>query len=416
MYPIYQRTASESPSMASSQPSSPPHRTPKLRASCDGCYLAKVRCTKERPVCSRCKSLSFLCTYSPSQRSGKRRIVQNRTSEPENYNPQTVGIPHRHLLGFQHHYSDTEPSNHNGRLFFNSNSDSMRLGSHPNSPKGSEKTCSSGEQDDSPQKVSNNDPEDQTDSSGAMDITFPFSLSSIPNQHTSDTTAQLARKCGNLPRQLPVATGAPCTLPEQFTDWTSEFSLPMMEDELLSIALPPELSGSSCNCFDSIFEALYALQKQFKSHPTTLDAVLAANQDVIGRGEAILACDCSNDSTSIMLLSGLIAKLLSLYSSISGTSSTSSSSSPESSDFVSITPPARITIGKYTMEGRDEEQMLTEIIMIELRKLNSMLLKFRDKFRGLPAEHESRTYEMLMNFLSTRIREVVNRLQPKVKQ
>lgn len=26
---------------------------PKLRASCDGCYLSKVKCSKETPICSR---------------------------------------------------------------------------------------------------------------------------------------------------------------------------------------------------------------------------------------------------------------------------------------------------------------------------------------------------------------------------
>ncbi|KFH45239.1 hypothetical protein ACRE_039570 [Hapsidospora chrysogenum ATCC 11550] len=46
-----------------------PPRQPRLRASCDGCFLAKVKCSKARPVCSRCLAVGFVCRYSPSSRS-----------------------------------------------------------------------------------------------------------------------------------------------------------------------------------------------------------------------------------------------------------------------------------------------------------------------------------------------------------
>lgn len=44
---------------------------PRLRASCDGCFLAKVKCSKLRPVCSRCLTVGLHCRYSPSSRAGK---------------------------------------------------------------------------------------------------------------------------------------------------------------------------------------------------------------------------------------------------------------------------------------------------------------------------------------------------------
>src|SRR6185437_5570380 len=46
-------------------------RQPKLRQSCDGCFLAKVKCSKARPICSRCLSVGLDCRYSPSSRAGK---------------------------------------------------------------------------------------------------------------------------------------------------------------------------------------------------------------------------------------------------------------------------------------------------------------------------------------------------------
>jgi Fungal Zn(2)-Cys(6) binuclear cluster domain len=52
------------------QPLSEPRQI-KLRASCDTCFLAKVKCSKARPVCSRCFGCGAVCNYSPSCRAGK---------------------------------------------------------------------------------------------------------------------------------------------------------------------------------------------------------------------------------------------------------------------------------------------------------------------------------------------------------
>jgi hypothetical protein len=49
----------------------PGTRQPKLRASCDGCYQSKIKCNKDRPMCSRCLTYGIDCVYSPSSRSGR---------------------------------------------------------------------------------------------------------------------------------------------------------------------------------------------------------------------------------------------------------------------------------------------------------------------------------------------------------
>lgn len=40
----------------------------KLRASCDACSRAKVKCDKVRPTCHRCGNMGICCNYSPSMR------------------------------------------------------------------------------------------------------------------------------------------------------------------------------------------------------------------------------------------------------------------------------------------------------------------------------------------------------------
>ena len=57
--------------------------TRKLRASCDKCYLAKIRCSKETPTCVRCSSHGYSCQYSPSQRIGKPRRLGHERSESQ---------------------------------------------------------------------------------------------------------------------------------------------------------------------------------------------------------------------------------------------------------------------------------------------------------------------------------------------
>ncbi|OJJ05022.1 hypothetical protein ASPVEDRAFT_197972 [Aspergillus versicolor CBS 583.65] len=71
--------ASES---TSSQPS--PHRVPngqqprKLRDSCIHCANSKVKCNKEKPVCSRCARRRLDCEYKVSRRTGRTSRAVNQ--------------------------------------------------------------------------------------------------------------------------------------------------------------------------------------------------------------------------------------------------------------------------------------------------------------------------------------------------
>ncbi|EME44336.1 hypothetical protein DOTSEDRAFT_172491 [Dothistroma septosporum NZE10] len=47
-------------------------RHARLKDSCDHCSVAKVRCTKEKPSCSRCHLRAIPCGYSYSRRAGRR--------------------------------------------------------------------------------------------------------------------------------------------------------------------------------------------------------------------------------------------------------------------------------------------------------------------------------------------------------
>ncbi|KAI6782090.1 uncharacterized protein J7T54_003510 [Emericellopsis cladophorae] len=60
-----------------------PPKQPRLRASCDGCFVAKIKCSKARPMCSRCLQNGLICHYSPSSRASH---ALNNTSSKDKKN------------------------------------------------------------------------------------------------------------------------------------------------------------------------------------------------------------------------------------------------------------------------------------------------------------------------------------------
>ena len=46
-------------------------RTRRLKDTCDVCSASKVKCKKQKPVCSRCAKLGLQCCYSPAKRKGR---------------------------------------------------------------------------------------------------------------------------------------------------------------------------------------------------------------------------------------------------------------------------------------------------------------------------------------------------------
>ncbi|KAF2133646.1 hypothetical protein P153DRAFT_393448 [Dothidotthia symphoricarpi CBS 119687] len=67
-------------------PSSAP--APKLRDSCDACASSKLKCHKQKPVCSRCAKRGIACNYLATRRAGRR--YDSRRSDrrrPDSFSP-----------------------------------------------------------------------------------------------------------------------------------------------------------------------------------------------------------------------------------------------------------------------------------------------------------------------------------------
>ena len=364
----------------------------KLRASCDGCYLAKLKCTKEKPTCPRCRNLGLTCHYSPSQRAGKTRARQHSSQSSQasqiSQSPQVCQSPQL-----------------------------CQTSQAPQVLQASEWTL------------------DALSNAQSMVTTEPLAESTVP------TTLQANNAFQPLWPDLPPSgpPGSATTLPDLDDDLLARwqdflptprneahlFKLPdvLIDDiappppdpEILPAIKPPSSDHRKpriCHCFPSLVQALQTIQAQATSPNTTaLDTVLSNSKDMISHGETMLHCTCSEDSSLVMLFAGLMAKHLSFYGPAATTSPPPFALSADTTTPMSSNVTSRVTIGNYTVDGEDEERLRTEITLMELQKLNTLLLKFRSKCSTLPVGSESHMYETVVNFLHTRLRETTARLQ-----
>ncbi|KAL9065194.1 MAG: hypothetical protein Q9161_008393 [Pseudevernia consocians] len=362
----------------------------KLRASCDGCYSAKLKCTKQRPTCPRCVSLGLVCRYSPSQRTGK----------PRRRNPQQQ--PSR------------QPTPNSG-WGFNVSNDPQSAGS---SMSHSQAMVTTSLQAFEPFQHASK-------ISSAFRDRLPSASPSVAEDEDllGQWSERLTTGCNDSLMQLSeYFTGFP---DGSMTGNLSISHLPMQKH-------PAPADPKACDCFDFLLQALHVMQtKSLNPHSLALDTILSDSKNMISRGEALLNCSCSENGTLIMLLASLVAEHLSFLQAAttaasaadSGSPTTTSTatgsttaSTPNSENQATASYASRLTIGNYMVDREDEARLRIEIILMELQKTNAFLAKFKAKVARLRVGYESQTYEGLVNVLCTRLREATIRLQKqKVK-
>ncbi|KAI1486578.1 aflatoxin regulatory protein-domain-containing protein [Biscogniauxia mediterranea] len=86
---VFPNSASSVPALAAS--TSPP--TPKLKDSCHNCATAKLRCSKEKPTCSRCEKQGKKCQYLATKRAGRKRVSSLNSRSSSTSSPGSMQIP-----------------------------------------------------------------------------------------------------------------------------------------------------------------------------------------------------------------------------------------------------------------------------------------------------------------------------------
>jgi hypothetical protein len=244
---------------------------PTLRASCDACNQAKVKCTKTNPQCARCKKHNIDCIYGISLRAGKRASQVTMPKKVESPPPL--------------------PTDWNMDL---------STSTTPYSPLEMD-LCPSMFEYDLPFPLDGGYP--NNGGYFAQDDTFPpmpdLSFSDTHNVHPASIT-----------------TNASTTNPSPVL---SDSALSMGPTQLIRPSHPPHSHSmpstlfASCSCFRTTILTLSTLQQLSESSHTSFDVALVHNKEAVALCMSTLNCQCASDSTIVLLVASLIAKIINIY-------------------------------------------------------------------------------------------------------
>ncbi|MCJ1455552.1 hypothetical protein MMC28_005907 [Mycoblastus sanguinarius] len=429
-----------------SEPSSSHPKPIKLRESCDSCLIAKVKCSKTRPLCGRCLANGAPCAYSPSSRSGKRnrkssgitKSVNTSTAHTNAHapeSPRTTLPPHtsyltrlmyplldeadRSLLDPNHGVIDaaTSPLLQDQLL-------PGKLGGVENG------TIATHEEDIF--DASDFLPTPPFHHGDFMD----FTPTSVPNPFPDFSTA-------------PPSPGQGTELNATSPPWTTKenpyLRLPSFQSPLDMMPVnhassshiaprpsaPPTPStaldqkdpglirnnpngGQTCDCFAACLSVLQSLHNHSWLLSSTeqggppFDIVLTINREAIESCSTMLRCTkCvsrSGRSISTMMLATIFGKVMSLYRAACFLRFGPSSS---------MQATAQLAFGAYTVTGENRQLLEIEILLLELRKVESILAIYSERFRNAQAEKDDETsvYIALTSYLDKNLHYIVDFLQ-----
>ena len=119
----------------------------------------------------------------------------------------------------------------------------------------------------------------------------------------------------------------------------------------------------------------------------------------------------SGRSISTMMLATIFGKVMSLYRAACylrfGPSSTALNGS------TSMQATAQLAFGAYTVTGENRQLLEIEILLLELRKVESILQVYSERFRNAQAEKDDETsvYNALTAYLDKNLHYIVDFLQ-----
>lgn len=367
----------------------------KLRASCNACNQAKVKCTKTRPTCARCaKHGDIECVYSVSLRAGKR---------PAQNNDARFKRPGQPLVDSPGSDARFRPS-----------------GIHP--------------------EAHGNDARSRSPVQSAMDIADEWALdpsttADLMSMENDMYLTMVGYDRGSLdpPSLFDTSSSSPSSSLCQNTSNTSRFdslrdtwyqhfpdainaspfifqprqpsslfcSTPSCPTSPLQSPSTPALSPV-CRCFKTVLHTLTNLQA-FSSIPCpTFDVALAHNKEAVTLCSAALRCVCPGDTTFVFLIVSLIDKILSVYQS--SCNAWSQSTPASSTSPASVPTIARVTLGVYSLDREDEERIKMEFLRMELTKVEALISKLKEKALKGHVDYEVKMHEALIQFLDGRLR------------
>lgn len=396
----------------------------KLRESCDSCLVAKVKCSKTRPVCGRCLANGATCGYSPSSRAG-RKHRNIAATEP-------AKIPARHPKAketvkdiSQNPSSGTRIPypihDHEGRPNFSAPSVCTPDRPSPRHSMIENRLLAAQVQGfESPDFLLN--PPFSDDFGDCLQFSPPPFFSDpgarLPSPKSSD--AKSPNNQAWAINETPYPTAPSFQVPIDMTPFDPSLSSPssdgaVPQDPARRFGPPREGFKYQCDCFAVCLQALQALHNHSWLPASTepgglpFDVVLTINREALKGCGAMLDCvKCvskTGSSISTMLLGTIFGKIISLYGAACffrfGPASDSQAA-------------VRLAYGAYTLTGEDRRLLEMEIIIRELKKVESVLTIYQERFRNAEAEKdESSVYNALTCYLEKNLRYILDFLHSR---
>lgn len=382
-----------SPVKMFSRNSSNSAQNPKLRASCDTCFLAKVRCSKARPMCSRCLAFGAECKYSPSSRAGKPKADSKKT---------------RPSMSKQRSISEESSGSSSADYFPRLNIDIEDPSPYFQEADWSTSPTSEADYYENQRFMlpsvipmfGHHSPAESNSSAGSAEAQDPFSYwtQSSPTYITSPYVNNIDH---TQPEEMTSSSVPPPTFWSEQADSyqfpSSDYPTDPPFGPISNLFMDECLARTtSCNCFNACLEVLQTLHN-FNTMPPSLsfDIVLSVNQKAMETCSTTLKCSiCNIRSTSTlrtMLLGTILGRIILIYQDASR-DYFGSASGPGSQ-------PLPLTYGVYQVASEDIRWMQLVIILRDLKKFKGLLTKFQKTAKGSQAEEDLDMHTAVTNHL-----------------
>ncbi|KAE8447935.1 hypothetical protein EG329_010007 [Mollisiaceae sp. DMI_Dod_QoI] len=368
-------------------------RYSKLRASCDTCFLAKVKCSKTRPICSRCLACGADCNYSPSSRAGKPKSAGSKAHRPSLSADMAIAegaVSNRHgpiRLNAEHHHTgygmEAEEAEWTVMLGSPDGSMGRRSISSTSLPRAGDD--SSG-----------------TDSSGNPALFDPtFSWTSTPQTDMSspymDNSLHYRSKSMN---DGPV--------PQPSVPWYDHPDAANYSQPAPGLAPVPNVYMSNpmaknptCNCFNTCLHALGALHNSDAiSAASPFDVILTVNQKAVETCSVMLNCPIcmsrSGFSSRTMFLGTILGMIIAIYQDAS--KNYFGATGPGTGTGLAHQP-LPLTFGSYRVASEDVRWLQMEIILRDLKKLKELFAKFQETSVKSESDEDAGMHSAVTNYL-----------------
>ncbi|MCJ1436790.1 hypothetical protein MMC27_006172 [Xylographa pallens] len=374
----------------------------KLRASCNACNQAKVKCSKSRPTCTRCAKHGEECVYSVSLRAGKRPAHRERSDARSRSSKQPF------INSLDANAKQRVLSNRPAAQGIASNSQLQSPIQSPVEIPHAWMIEPATAMDLIPMdgdmylNIVDYETPSLMDTSALFDISeCSQSSSSFQNSAQTGTFREnWYHGAGAFDQHIPDPINIPPYVYHERQQSSHAASNSSSFNSPIQTPTTP-IYSSNCGCFRTILQTLSSLYI-FSSFPNlTFDVALARNKEAVSLCLAALECNCAAEASFGLLYISLIAKILSIYQSSCGVWSDQSSSSTS----------ARITLGVYNLDREDEERIKMILVRMELRKVETLVAKVKEKACQGDGESEIHAFDALVRFLDGKLRAVSNALQ-----